>query len=212
MAVTEYTYTISTDFPNGKVAPGRLYQEITESAITVSLDHITTDDDTCGVWFESALDTADKTILDGEQSPPSASSIIGSHSGDPLPLPVKFGDGYQIAEDDAELTTTSTSLQQKLRLNATGLLAGTYKVSWSYDCLGSNKGKFKARIQIDDTTTLYEALEELPPNRGWRNCSGFSKVELSDGDHFIDLDFCTSQARGSAHIKNVYLEIVGIGE
>lgn len=84
MATTTYTYTISTDFPNGKVAPDRLAQEIRESSIVTALKGIDTDADVCNVEFKDPLSAGDRITLDGNQSPPPAGSLIGDHSGDPL--------------------------------------------------------------------------------------------------------------------------------
>jgi len=208
MAKTKYTYVV-TDFPNDKVAPERLTDEIGESSISVSLDHIFVHytgrvvQTTCDIWFEDTLTSVQQTTLDG---------VVAAHTGEPIPPAVQFGDGYAIVEEAEVTTTTSTEYQQKLRLDATGLLAGVYKISWSYECIGSNQGQFMARVQVDDTETLYAVDEELRPSAGWRPCAGFGKITLDAGDHHIDLDYATSQTRGVAQIRRTRLELVGIGE
>lgn len=205
MAATEYIYTISTDFLNGKVDIGRLTQEINNSSISTALNYTTTNKtaDTCSIWFADVLSSGDHTTLNG---------IVAVHSGEPLPPPVKFGDAYTITEDSSTTTTTATEFQQKLRLNLTGLEAGIYRIGFSYECMGSNKGQFVGRVQVDDTTTIYEVDEELRPSAGWRSCSGFGKVTLTAGDHFVDLDYCTTQSNGASKIRRARLEIMGIGE
>lgn len=82
MAATKYAYSISTDFPNHKVATDRLTGEIRTSAIVTALDAITTSGDSCDVWFKDALSVGDKTLLDG---------VVAEHSGEPLEpvLPVQ---------------------------------------------------------------------------------------------------------------------------
>lgn len=75
MASVKYTYSISADFPNGKVATDRLTNEIRASAIITALDAIVTSGDNCDVWFKDALSSGDETILDG---------IVAVHSGEPL--------------------------------------------------------------------------------------------------------------------------------
>lgn len=82
MASVKYTYSISTDFPNGKVATDRLTEEIRASAIITALDAIVTSGDNCDVWFKDALSSGDETILDG---------IVAVHSGESLmpELPVQ---------------------------------------------------------------------------------------------------------------------------
>lgn len=76
---TKYTYSIQDDFPYHKVDPGRLTQEIQESAITTALDSIDTNGDDCNIWFKAALSSEGEAVLD---------SIVAAHSGDPLPVPV----------------------------------------------------------------------------------------------------------------------------
>ena len=76
MAATKYTYSISGDFPNAKVCPDRLRDEIRASAIVTALQSILTSGDDCDIWFKDALSAGDVTILDG---------IVAAHSGAALP-------------------------------------------------------------------------------------------------------------------------------
>ena len=76
MPATNYTYSISTDFPNQIVATDRLTQEIQSSAIVIALDFINTNGDDCDIWFKDALSGGDETILDG---------LVAAHTGDALP-------------------------------------------------------------------------------------------------------------------------------
>lgn len=84
MAETSYQYTIATDFPNGIVDSDRLSREIV-AQIATTLERIDTDDGVCIVVFVAALSAGEKTTLDGDASPPAAGSIIGDHTGDPVP-------------------------------------------------------------------------------------------------------------------------------
>lgn len=77
MAETTYTYSIQNDFPNHKVDPSRLYQEIQLSVITIAVASVTTDGDNCGITFKDILSTEAKDILD---------HIIAVHSGEQLPV------------------------------------------------------------------------------------------------------------------------------
>jgi hypothetical protein len=75
MAATKYGYSISGDFPNHKVGPTRLKEEIQASGITsATVDHINTNDDECDVWFTGPLDSGDEATLDG---------LVAAHSGKP---------------------------------------------------------------------------------------------------------------------------------
>ena len=77
MASEKYTYSISEDFPTGKVCPSRLENEIHTSSIVIALDYIETDGDNCNIWFKAPLGTTDETTL---------GTIVASHSGEPLPV------------------------------------------------------------------------------------------------------------------------------
>jgi hypothetical protein len=72
----KYSYNISTDFPNQKVNSDSLIIEIDASSISVVLEYILTDgaSDSCDIWFESALSSAEETTLDG---------IVAAHQGNP---------------------------------------------------------------------------------------------------------------------------------
>jgi len=89
MNATRYRFSIQDDFPFHKVAPDRLDKEIRDSDIVIAIDHITTgadgDEDNCDVWFKDELDNDGKVILYGNTSPATTGSIIGDHSGEPLP-------------------------------------------------------------------------------------------------------------------------------
>jgi hypothetical protein len=76
MAATKYTFSISTDFPNHKVASDRLLSEVQASVIVTAIDRVDTDGDACNVWFKDILGSSDETALDG---------IVAAHSGEPLP-------------------------------------------------------------------------------------------------------------------------------
>lgn len=89
MAATKYTYSISTDFPNTKVASDSLVLEIQSSAIVTALDRIDTSGDVCDVWFKDVLSSGDQTILDG---------LVAAHAGDALP------------DDVVQITTPKTGL------------------------------------------------------------------------------------------------------
>lgn len=75
MASTKYTYSISSDFPNQKVASLSLTNEINDSSIVTPLSHINTAADNCDIWFTDALSSGDETTLDG---------IVAGHQGNPV--------------------------------------------------------------------------------------------------------------------------------
>lgn len=85
--MASYEYTISTDFPNGKVDPSRLGAEIRASAIVTALEGSQTSGDTCTIIFKADLSVDDKATLDG---------LVAAHSGEPLPQPGYESDGTPI--------------------------------------------------------------------------------------------------------------------
>jgi len=72
MSSTEYTYSISSDFPNAKVASYNLALEIANSDIATTLERIDTVGDTCNIWFADALSAGDEVLLDG---------LVAAHAG-----------------------------------------------------------------------------------------------------------------------------------
>ena len=75
MALFNYDYTILTAFPTGRVDTGKLNQEVCVSVITIALDHITTHNGTCSVYFKASLPQTDLDILD---------ALVAAHDGEPL--------------------------------------------------------------------------------------------------------------------------------
>jgi len=73
--MTTYNYNI-TDFPNHKIDVDRLTSEIRNSAITIALDHIDSDNSSASIIFKSDISSGEKTVLD---------NIVAAHSGNPLP-------------------------------------------------------------------------------------------------------------------------------
>lgn len=72
MALKDYPYSISQDFPNGKVDTGRLTVEIQSSSIVTALNRVDTNGDTCSIWFNDDLNTTDKITLD---------ALVAAHTG-----------------------------------------------------------------------------------------------------------------------------------
>jgi len=75
MPAQKYTYSISMAFPNAKVAPDRLTQEVRGSSIVTALDYINTAGDDCDIWFKAALASGEEATLD---------ALVAAHSGEPL--------------------------------------------------------------------------------------------------------------------------------
>jgi hypothetical protein len=103
---TKYTYSILNDFPNQKVDPTVLSNEIVASTVTIALDYISTDDDDCDVWFKADLSGGEQTTLSG---------VVVAHDGESLP-------------DDATNVDLADELRDrsgKLRVHQTSRALGT---------------------------------------------------------------------------------------
>ena len=118
MAETSYQYTISTDIPSGKVDLDRLTQEIRTSSITIALDNLLKDDGDLTVSFKDILPSTDKETLDGSSSQTPASpclpgSILGDHSGEPLPdqQPKYDDDGNMLIDNPHQNTDNLGNLK-----------------------------------------------------------------------------------------------------
>lgn len=90
----KYTYSITNDFPNQKVGPARLTEEIENSSITIVLDYINTSSDDCNIWFKANLPGGDIATLSG---------IVASHNGEFLDEiePPTMADGRPIVRAES---------------------------------------------------------------------------------------------------------------
>lgn len=109
MAATKYTFSITQDFPNGKVVADSLEVEINESDITTSLDYIETTGDTCDIWFKNALSPAEEGYLQ---------TVVSNHQGEYL-------DSYDkvMVVNEVELAVTNRS--HKLEVHESSRVRGT---------------------------------------------------------------------------------------
>jgi len=90
MAVQEYTYAVATDFPNGRINPSTLMDEIVASPdITIQLNDVHcsgfTEEDggvcvggTVHIVFAAELSASEKTVLDGDTTGP-CGGLIAAH-------------------------------------------------------------------------------------------------------------------------------------
>ena len=99
MPLSQYTYTIATDFPNNLVNSDRLTLEIIATAIVPVLDHIDTENGFCDIFFQSALSVGEQTTLDG---------VVAVHSGAQFSGQVLYGHtgAPTFADDFSEENTT----------------------------------------------------------------------------------------------------------
>lgn len=98
MALFDYDYSLTTDFPRG-LNNAKLVREIQASDIAAAVDRVDTEGDAVKIYFKKRLTRADQAILDGYTGPGSsdsssvegqepASGVIAAHDGLPDPVPV----------------------------------------------------------------------------------------------------------------------------
>lgn len=195
MQVTKYTYSILEDFPNNKIAPAVLKDEIdANSEISITVDYIDTNDNVCDIYMSDILTGAEEDQL---------GTVVDAHQGDDYDI---LFNGY--AESLTLNSTTNTEYQQKLRLTSR-LQSNNYYIEWSAEVMSSYLNVLvKLRIQIDDTIDICELGWSTDINaNGYVPVSGFLRLYIDAGIHNIDLDFCTSRANKSVNIKRVSIRI-----
>jgi hypothetical protein len=137
-----------------------------------------------------------------------ACEIDDTVSGTATILP-KFGSWYSYTIEDSQTDTTSTSWQQKARVSVNGVPTGYYRFAWYYEWQYSSTSRdFQAQVQVNDTSTVASHRQE-PQDRGsdqWAPASGFYYVYLEEGNHYVDLDFRSSNSSDTASIRNARLE------
>lgn len=126
-----------------------------------------------------------------------------------------FGSEFQYIQDDTVSQTNSTTYQEKLSLTlsgttGSGIPQGDFRIGWSYEWRQSKQNQeFWARIQIDDTETLFE--REISPFvdvNFWNITTSFYYYPaLASGTHTLDLDYRTSNGGTISYIRNAKIEV-----
>ena len=106
-----YTYSISGDFPNQKVNPCKLEDDILESSITKTLEYVNSgvsDPDNCDISFDVALTSGEETTL---------SSIVSVHDGEPNPTPVEEFLDLTVEVTDPYTNVSGNFLEMQVLMN-----------------------------------------------------------------------------------------------
>jgi len=118
-----------------------------------------------------------------------------------------FGSWYGWATSDSTSSTNSTSYVNKLIYTTPTVPAGDYRIGWQFEWRRNSTGNdFKARVQIDDTTTLMEMNEESKDPNSWHHVGGFSISSLSNAIHHIDIDFSGETTSNRSYIRRARIE------
>jgi len=209
-----YTYDVEKDFPLGKVDAARLDSEIKQSSLISLFKGVSVRANTCRVVFDEQLTTPQRTILDGNTSPPSGSSIISSHRGEPIET-----EDLWYVEQEKPVETSSTKYVEALRVTTDDLPTGTYYIHWGFK-LSAEKytADVMYRVRLDGETTLVEDKEFSPSlslgggrwKGGTTDLSYFKKTKLSEGPHYVTLEVGSTSKSQTAILSAGRLEIAQV--
>lgn len=104
-------------------------------------------------------------------------------------------------------TTTSATLQQKLRLSI-NVANGNYLLHWSA-VIGqqNNEKQVRFRVQIDDSTTLTDVVDVHGDGaQPWDAGMAGHRIVALNGAHDIDIDFSAPDG-GTARIRDAILTL-----
>jgi len=197
MAETKYSFNVTENFPNQKVGINKLSNEIINSSIISNLSFINTQENICDIWFDSELNGIDSTNLD---------YIVSIHDG------IVY-ENFQCKglESDNVSSTSSMSYVNRNSFNLENINPGTYKIEWYFEFyIIRNKYGGKVRIQLDDDEILGEININNYKSKQWDSRCGFSFVEFSNNNHYIDLDYAAYKTRYAVSLRNVNIYIHSI--
>ena len=121
---------------------------------------------------------------------------------------VVFGAEYAEAESLGESSTGSTSYQNKLTLNVTGIVAGRYRIGFSYRWRHtSTGGDFQARVLENGSTEIFlhqQEPQDTGSDQAFRICS-FVNRTLTAGNHTFLIQWA-QQNGGTAYISEARFE------
>jgi hypothetical protein len=123
---------------------------------------------------------------------------------------------FQYAESEGQNSSTLTSYQQKLRLAATGLATGIYRVDWYMEARNVDPADaVEVRLEEQDSTTHAECrfYSGNPGGVNWLddfiNFSGFKHVSISTSTRDFDLDY-QSVGGGSCQVRRARISLTRV--
>ena len=187
--MSTYTFNLSTNFSSG-VNVSTLSSEISD-VITKEFD-ISVYGDTVEIAFESSLTAGEESSLNSTVAAHDATSVASDQN---------------CATDYTTTATTSTALQQKLRMTTKYLAAGEYVISWSYAYRNSGND-VDIRVMLDDTTELHRLYWNPYPaeNKYHFHDGGFDIRNLTEGKHTVDIVYAGVN-KGATSVWNARLHV-----
>lgn len=117
-----------------------------------------------------------------------------------------FGSGYEYAESEAESTSTSDTLADKVTLVTASLAAGDYKFSYSCEMQNSNAGGNVQIEVLDGATVIGQAMIEPDNGTNYYMQSGFKMLSSISGVRTLKIQFAQNST-GTARIRKARVEI-----
>ena len=106
-----------------------------------------------------------------------------------------FGDFSTYVEDLAQSSNGTGGFVQKLRLTTPAVIAGDYRIGWSFT-FGNSSASSSTNVEIDlDEGTILWSMNEEPKDAGLDQQlpgDGFAQVTLTAGIHTFDMDYLSS--------------------
>lgn len=118
-------------------------------------------------------------------------------------------DLFWYEESDGESTTTSTSYQNKMQLDAAVPEDAKFLLEWNAEItVSSSSGRVYFRVRLDDTDTLAELEYEPESSNQWESVGGgFIVKDLLAGSRQLDLDYKSSSGSYTAKIRRARARI-----
>jgi len=147
MAVTKYSYTISTDTANAKVDLASLKDEYETSAIVIALDRIETSGDDLDIYTKDALSGGDETIL--------GDTVVANHQGEATIEP-----DVEVDDDGRQIVKAATTYKG-WRYLAHVIEMETAKIGgcFSNDFQSIARGDFTMKFYDDQDVEITSGLQ-----------------------------------------------------
>jgi hypothetical protein len=128
-----------------------------------------------------------------------------------LPTSV-YGSNYQIATQELQVTTVSTTFVQQLLLTTPSIPAGMYRISVNYEWSTASNSRFGTyRVQLDGSTTVHEVNNSPNKNNEYSSNSAFNIYTLTVGVHTVAFEMSTEATSTETRARRIRLEIIRIG-
>ena len=115
------------------------------------------------------------------------------------------------ASDEGEDTNGTTGFIEKLKLQYTPSVAGTFIIGWSFEHTRSvGNQSVQSVVELDDATILAEDTHRISSADNYVNVSGWVKTALDNTEHDIDIDFRKTGGATNALIRKARLIVTRI--